>query len=217
MSEVLDRDLEPIERQAIEKRLLVVIEQDENEDFTRLAHHLMDFLKSDTLNLAQEEPGLDERLVAWWGNFEDKWLTLPRLKAALVGGLIALGVFAVYDLLQLSISIQEPTRLNETITDVVLQGHIASTSGLFWFLARVVLEGLVGVTLLVAAGLLILRRERLGIFLAVLGLLLSLTVVNLFVFYFEQFSSIFPALVQALLLLGAISYRRRLNLGMAGR
>jgi len=65
--------------------------------------------------------------------------------------------------------------------------------------------------------LLIFRRERLGIFLAVLGLLLSLTVVNLFVFYFEQFSSIFPALVQALLLLGAISYRRRLNLGMAGR
>lgn len=217
LSEVLDRDLEPIERQAIETRLLVVIEQDENEDFTRLARHLIDFLNSDTLTLAPEEPSLYERLVAWWGKFEYKWLTLPRLKAALVGGLIALGAFAVYDLFQLSISIQDPTRLSETITDVVLQGQIASTSGLFWFLARIVLEGLVGATLILAAILLIFRRDRLGIFLAVLGLLLSLTVVNLFVFYFEQFSSIFPALVQALLLLGAISYRRRLNLGMAGR
>jgi hypothetical protein len=217
LSEVLDSDLEPIERQAIETRLLVVIDQDENEDFTRLARHLIDFVNSDTLTLAPEEPGLYERVVAWWEKFESKWLTLPRLKAALVGGLIALGALAVYDLFQLSISIQNPTRLSETITDVVLQGKIASTSGLFWFLARVVLEGLVGATLILAAGLLIFRRERLGIFLAVLGLLLSLTVVNLFVFYFEQFSSIFPALVQALLLLGAISYRRRLNLGMAGR
>jgi hypothetical protein len=217
LSEVLDRDLEPIERQAIETRLLVVIEQDENEDFTRLARHLIDFLNSDTLTLAPEEPGLYERLAAWLGNFEDKWLTLTRLKAGLVGGLIALGLFAVYDLLQLSLSIQDPTRLSETITEVVLQGQTASASGLFWFFAQVVLDGLVGITFLVAAGLLFFRRDRLGIFLAVLGLLLSLTVVNLFVFYFEQFSSIFPALVQALLLLGAISYRRRLNLGMAGR
>ncbi len=216
LSEVLDRDLEPIERQAIEVRLLDVIEHDENADFTQLARHLLDFLNSDTLTLAPEEPGLYERLMAWRGNFEDKWLTLPRLKATLVGGLIALGLLAVYDLLQLALSIQDPTRLSETITEVVLQGQIATTSGLFWFLARVVLEGLVGATLLAAAGLLFFRRDRSGIFLAVLGLLLSLTVVNLFVFYFEQFSSIFPALVQTLLLLGAISYRRRLNLGMVG-
>ena len=217
LSEVLDHDLEPIESQAIEARLLGVIEQDENTDFTRLAHHLLDFLNSETLTLAPEEASLYERLVAWWTNFEETWLTLPRLRAGLVGGLITLGMFALYDLLQLALSLQDPIRLNATITEVVLLGQISSTSGLFWFLVQVILEGLVGAILIVAAGLLIFRRDRSGIFLAVLGLLLSLTAVNLFVFYFEQFSSIFPALVQTLLLLAAISYRRRLNLGVGGQ
>jgi hypothetical protein len=39
-------------------------------------------------------------------------------------------------------------------------------------------------------------------------LLLSLTVVNLIVFYFDQFGNIFLTLFELLLLLGVIQYRR---------
>ena len=211
LSELLDRDLEPVELRAIEVQLNRVIDLDENVDFTRLARHLLEFLNSDTLTLAPEELSLYERLMKWWHHVEDTWLTLPRLKAGLVGGLFALGLFALYDLVLLIFSVQDPLRLNEALTEVVLLGKISSTSGLFWFLTQVILEGLVGLLLILGAGLIGTGNDKPGIMVAVLGLLLSLTVVNLFVFYFEQFSSIIPALIQALLLVGAISYRRRLN------
>ncbi len=42
-----------------------------------------------------------------------------------------------------------------------------------------------------------------------LGLMLSLTVVDLMVFYFDQFSTILLAAVQFTLLIGLHAYRRR--------
>ena len=66
-----------------------------------------------------------------------------------------------------------------------------------------------GVLLLLAAVLLLIKKERRGIQFAYFSLLLSLTTVNLLVFYFEQFSTILPAAIQFLLLLGIIHYRKR--------
>jgi hypothetical protein len=63
--------------------------------------------------------------------------------------------------------------------------------------------------LVVSAGLLIVNKDRSGATMGYIGLLLSLAAVNLVVFYFEQFSTIIPALVQFLLLLGVMYYRRR--------
>jgi hypothetical protein len=83
-----------------------------------------------------------------------------------------------------------------------------------WFSARLALDGSVGLLLLVAAVLMIVRQERLGIQLSLLGLLLSLTVVDLLVFYFDQFSTIFTAMVQFGLLLGVLYYRRRYLTGL---
>ena len=58
-------------------------------------------------------------------------------------------------------------------------------------------------------GWLLLGRDRLGTALGFVGLLLSLIVVILLTFYFEQFSTIVAASVQFLLLIGVIRYRRR--------
>lgn len=71
------------------------------------------------------------------------------------------------------------------------------------------MEGAVGLILIGAALLLVIRRERLGIRLASFGLLVALTITNLLVFYFEQFSTIIAASIQFVLMLGVLRYRRR--------
>jgi hypothetical protein len=76
-----------------------------------------------------------------------------------------------------------------------------------WLLARMALEGLVGLLLLLAALLLAFGREERGVQLGRLGLLFALTMVNLLLFYFDQFTTIVTAVVQLVLLLGVSYYR----------
>ena len=85
--------------------------------------------------------------------------------------------------------------------------------GLGWFSASVGLEGSTGILLLLAALLMLFGKENSGTGLAYLGLLLTFTAVNLLAFYFEQFSTILPAMIEFILLLGVLHYRRLYLLG----
>jgi len=67
----------------------------------------------------------------------------------------------------------------------------------------------VGLVILAGAIILLFGIDRSGTALAFVGLLLSLVMVNLLTFYFEQFSTIIAATVQFLLLIGVIRYRQR--------
>jgi len=209
LQEVLDHDLERSERLALEFRLRRIAEEEEHPDLVRLAKELLDFLSSDALHVAPDIPGFIERLLERLRKFERRWVTERRLKAVLVGGLAALGILAVIDLCKLLLAASDPAHLQRMIAELVALGRVASSSGMFWFTARVVVEGFVGLLLVVAAGLLIANREARGVAVGYLGLLLSLAVVNLLVFYFEQFSTIIYAGVQFALLLGIFYYRRR--------
>jgi len=141
--------------------------------------------------------------------FETRWVMQRRLKAVLAGGLAALGALALADLARLLWAVRSPELLQRVLADLIAESRIASASGLGWFLADLALQGAVGLLLLIAAGLLVAGQERQGIRLGYLGLLLSLTAVDLLVFYFDQFSAILPALIQFGLLLGMLFYRRR--------
>ena len=140
---------------------------------------------------------------------QTRWVKQRRLKAVLVGGLAALGALALADLARLLWAVRSPELLERVVTNLIAGSQIASASGLGWFYAQMALQGTVGLLLLISAGLWVARQERLGIRLGYLGLLLSLTVVDLLVFYLDQFSAILPALIQFGLLLGMLFYRRR--------
>jgi hypothetical protein len=71
------------------------------------------------------------------------------------------------------------------------------------------LEGAIGILLLVACVLLLMGRERRAMMFSYFALLMSLTTVNLLVFFYEQFSTIVLAVLQLGLLIGVIQYRRR--------
>jgi hypothetical protein len=209
LMEVLDHDLEPSERLTLKFRLRQVAKTADHSDLAGLAQALLEFLESDALQLAPETPNFVERLLMRLRDFEARWLTERRIKAALVGGLGALGVMALIDLAQLLLAARNPIALERMVAEMVALGKVASSSGIFWFAARVTLEGLVGLLIVLAAGLLVAGRDERGIALGSLALLLSLAAVNLLVFYFEQFSTILKAMIQFSLLLGVFYYRRR--------
>jgi hypothetical protein len=62
--------------------------------------------------------------------------------------------------------------------------------------------------LVAAAVLLNSKKQPLAIALGYLGLILSLTTVNLLIFYFDQFSTILTATAQITVLLGLAYYQR---------
>lgn len=209
LQEVLDRDLEPSERMALKFRLRKIAESDQNPDLAHLAGSLLEYLASEELRIAPETTSTLERVMDKLEQLETRWITGRRLKAVLAGGLAALGLLALWNLMALLVATRDPLRLENMIAELVVGGKVASITGMFWFSVRVALDGFVGLLLVVSAGLLIANKDRSGAALGYVGLLLSLAVVNLMVFYFEQFSTIIPALMQFLLLLGVMYYRRR--------
>lgn len=207
MGEVLDHDLEPKEFAELRDRLERIAESKERPAFGQLATRLLEFLDSDELVVAPERMTFVERLGAWVVHIENRWLSNSRHKAALSGGLAALGTVSVINVTQLMIGGAET--LATELTDLVLVGRVGGSSGAALFSLQVVLEGVVGLLILAGTVLVLLGRDRLGTTLALVGLLLSLVVVNLLTFYFEQFSTIITATVQFLLLIGVIRYRQR--------
>ena len=209
MEEVLDHDLDAQERQELELRLKGVAQDDRHPAFSRLARELLEFLRSDQLRLAPQVPGRLQRWLQQVARFEQRWLTRPRLRAGLAGGLAALGAYWSAHAAGLLLGGESTARLAEKLSELVAQGRLPGERGLDLFSLQLVLEGAVGALILLGAVLLLAGIEPWGLALCYFGLLLTLTGVNLLTFYFEQFSTIVGASVQLLLLLGVSYYRRR--------
>jgi hypothetical protein len=214
MTELLDRHLEPSERESLEQSLALVLETAEDENQTQLAQHLLTYLRSETLDLVPDEASNLERYYNALLRWEMRWLTPFRYRAILVGGLAAVGANTFINLTRLLVAARTPGGLDVIFQQLLVAGQVSSTTGMLGFVSRVALEGSVGLILILAAIFILVGWESWGLNLGVMGLLLSLAGVNLLVFYFEQFSTIFTALIQLVLLL--IIFRHRHRLAAAG-
>jgi hypothetical protein len=210
LTEVLDHDLDPQEHDALEARLKRVAQQSMDPNTARLAKELLEFLRARNLELVQVTPTPWEEAVKRVRAYGRRLVGRRRLKVLLVAGLGALGGLTLLQLVGLSMLALSPTTggLVGALKQITDTSHLQTESAVFWFLVRLGLEGCAGAIFLAAAGLLVLGRDWRGVIIGTLGLLLSLTVVNLLVFYFEQFQAIFSTLIQFGLLLGAMTYRR---------
>jgi hypothetical protein len=209
MQEVLDRDLDPEERERLETRLRFVSEHTEHTSFKRLSIELLDFVCCDDLAMVPDVPTFWERLWAWLQGFEQRWISLRRLRGMIAGGLVGLGVVQFLGVIRLIWAVRDPLSMDRMVVDLIAMGKVSSESAMGWFIGRIIMEGAVGLVLLGGALLIAIGKERLGERMAYYGLLVSLTVTNLLVFYFEQFSTIITAVVQFVLLLGVLRFRRR--------
>ena len=210
--EVLDRDLDAIERARLEDRLHYIVQNAEQYEFSNLAEELLQFIQSKHIPIAQLSPGWFDRMLESLRKFDQHWLTRTRLKAALLGSLGFLGIWALRDLTLLLLDSESYEYLIRVLIDQITHGRVTGTTSLAWLTAGIGLKAALGLILLVGIVIFLAKREEQGLRLLYFVILLFLTVVNLLEFYFEQFSTIVPATVQFVSLLLLIHYRRRFTL-----
>lgn len=209
LGDVLDHQLDARKLDALRARIGRAQDLADHPNIARLAEVLNDFVDSEYLELRKRTPSLRERMQDRGLSIERRWLSLTRQRFILIAAFALLGVSAFFDFVGLLVASIAPMNFERLI--VVAQRGAEAPGGIAVFLltTRFVLEGVVAGLFAFAAVFLALGRIRVGFAFGYFGLLLSLAVVNLLVFYFDQFAAIGVAVTQLVVLLGLVHYRRR--------
>lgn len=201
MQEVLDGDLSASEKNALESHLMEVIQTSKRPDITLLAKNLRSFLHHEDLSL------VPETTPAWFirlSHFIIKRLTHFYTQAFLVGGLIAWSIWAMAESLRILASLKNLSMLGQLIQPLVLGKYIRGEISLDLYAILIGLQAATGLFLFLCAVLLSLRIQTLWpkvVNCVYFILLISLIILTPLLFYFDQFSSIIPTLIQFSLLL----------------
>ena len=209
LEEVLDHDLDAHEKADLGKKLQQINQNIIDPDLKNFALALLDYIENGKIHLIPKKASTFSKIIQKVHEFENKHFKKAILRAVLSGGLFALGVNSLIQLIPL-LAIGVTTQpIQRRMAELIQAGLLTKSGNLDWFSAWLVLEGSIGFLLIISAFLLAFKQERRGINLSYLSFLLSLTVVDLLLFYFDQFSSIFTASVQLLLLWGVLYFRKK--------
>ncbi|UCE00986.1 MAG: hypothetical protein JSV42_09840 [Chloroflexota bacterium] len=195
MQEFLDHDLDAAEQRDIHNRLSFVLENSDNPEFIKLAADLLDFFQKGEISLAPMPSSRWQNLEKRLQKFEAGFLTQTRLKRYLVYGLALLGIASV--ILPIFSLISTLSNFNPE-----------PDAEFYWYIAIQFLLMMSGILLIYGMRIFTSRDEAQGLRIGYITLLVYLTMVDLFLFYFFQFATIFAALFQFVLLLGILHYQR---------
>jgi len=209
MSGVLDREMSRHDLSVLSQRLVTVKHTAKEQTVRDLAQSMLAFVEAETPRIVEPQPGRAQRFFTHTRAWAREVFTRRRLRVFLIFALFVGGVYAVLDIALLAFLAVAP---RSTVTDflrgLVSSGELAALGDKIWFTVRAVLEGGVGVASLAGAVLIGLQREWRGVSIAVAGLIVDLTVVNLLVFYQDQFKALIGTALQYVVLVAAFSYRR---------
>ncbi len=208
-SEVLDRDLSQQELDDLQGQINRIIQEREDPQLLSMAQSLKDYLDRKGLQVVPHQPDLYERVVIRWRRFEKNWLTRPRMRKCLIVGLLLWAVWALTSQIVMYLTTHNAAQFQHLLEQFMANNLVRNATGMNWFEAQILLEGAMGVIALAAALFLVFRKDTIGIWLGIADLIITLVVVNLLTFYFNQFSTIGFAVVQFVLLVFLLSYKRR--------
>jgi hypothetical protein len=209
MKQVLDNDLDPFEHRELVAELKQVVTEAKDPNELHLAQSLLTYVQSKEVRLAIQ-PNVLERLIYSLRNSLAGWPPRLFLKTILVAGF---GLIAFQAALKLAalIAAAQKGPLRDALSDfVVISGKSQYTinNPTLLLVTTLCVIG-IGALALIAAILLLIGRERVGLRIGVLGLVIALSIVNLFTFYFSQLAALAEAAVQVFLLCTAALYRWR--------
>lgn len=211
--EMLDHDLNEQECALLRTQLGQISQSDSTPDMAQFGHTLLDYFEANLHQPPDAKPGFLERLGGWLQK-RLGWLLLPaRLKPLIMLGLLVSSLAALSDPLLVLLGSRLPGPIQQAAAQFIAQSPTQSPQRFTWFLIELALETAVGFVLLVAGLFFVTGRERSGVGLGYMGLLVSLTTANLLTFYFDQFGNVLLTVIQLVLLLG-LSYYRRHNLAL---
>jgi hypothetical protein len=209
MSGVLDREMSRHDLHVLHRRLVLLQASTEDQAVCRLATAMLEFIDSQRARIVESQPSKMQRAIADIGAWGRRVITRSRLRVFLIAALLAFGVYAVLDMALLAfLAVAPDWGVTEFLRSLVSPDELAALGDKIWFSVRAVLEGGVGVAMLCGGVLIGLRREWRGSSIAIGGLIVALTAVDLLVFYQDQIKALVEIVLQYILLMAAFSYRR---------
>lgn len=212
LKQVLDHDLDPFERRQLVNNLNAAMTKTQNPNEQRLAKALLDFARAEDMRLALQ-PNAIERTWDWTKFIAARWPSRRAFKWLLIAGFAWAAVTSLFEIGALW-AILGGAFQNTALPAFVIQSgksqyELNSPTLLVIHASSILITGLMCAA---AALMLLARRERRGLRLGSLAMILSLTVVSLLTFYFSQLYAVTDAVSQLVLLLGAGIYRWRFYL-----
>jgi hypothetical protein len=209
--EVLEGDLSDIERDRMIGELSIISKLNDATDLQRLAKFFQNILEDKDQKVMIHQPDIFDRVDAWWQGIKGN-LFKERKKPV--------WLFVVWLLIGL-VSILHPTlsffaaRFNFTLPgfwNEFIKINLNPTQGI-GFIERLRLAGeaVIGVFLVFSAGAGFLGSKKLGANVAYVSMLLLIVMVNLLVFFFDQFSAIIFTVIQFTVFFLTRQYRLLLN------
>jgi len=211
---LIDHDMDPEEHGELRNRLRRIKEEEPDTALGLLSDQILEFVESEAVHIEHREPGFLGKARNWFENLEGGWLSQGRLRLLVIAGVLFLGLAGSIRLMYYSAPARlpragAPTTLETLLQERVAQLPAATSMALFWVNVQLTMEGLNGLLLLTSAVLLILGKERIGLGLGSIGMVVSLVGVNLVQFYIDQFSTVVKASIQFLILQTMYYYQRR--------
>lgn len=187
MQEVVDADLEEHEKAELRSTLAAITRDASAPHLHALAQTLLDFVqhRADTIPL-RTNPLVKgwKRARAW---LEAHVLTRQVTRWLLIISTVLLAGLALVDLFSLIRAMSHPGQMAALVEGWIARGDLTSRQETLWFAVMLGLNGVVGLALIVALAHFVAGRDETAIDFALAGLLVSITIVNVLLFYFEQF------------------------------
>lgn len=216
MAEILDNDLDAEEKKALIADLSAVSHQDQDEGLAHLADELLAYIQSDQATVVEHRPSFYERLSKPTLRFLNKFFTQKTSQITIAAMLGIMSLTALVEVITLMIYRFVPN-FDMPLPMFLTLGELSPQYNVHWFLYRLGLQTTVSLLSLTGLILLLRGREKFGLFWAQASLIVSLTGLNLIVFYIDQFSALVSTLYQFAIVLLISSYRRRFLVKQSSR
>lgn len=212
LEEAIDHDMDPEEHDELRERLKRIKEKAQNTDLGLLADQILEFVDSEAIHIAPDEPSLYDRAIDRFTDFEGRWLSQGRLRVFIIVGVLLMGLAASLRLVYYLGVWGDPLAFRDLLQERLAKLPVVTSMSMFWATVQVGMEGIVGLILLLSAALLIFGKEKAGLGLGSIGLLIYLVGINLIQFYIDQFSTVANAFIQFLVLQTLYYYQRRFRI-----
>jgi hypothetical protein len=209
ITEVLDNDLEVEELEGLQTRLHQIVENAGEEELVSLAKALNDYLHSEKVKLVPTHQSHFEKLKTTALHIETRFFNRSRIRLALILAFAIFGSLYLGDFFTRLLPHGQPLTLETVLAMNMLRGEVRSVAGANWFFVHLALQAIVSLLALLSAGLIVSGKEKRGMEIGMVCLVLSLTMVNLLSFFVDQFPAAFMALLQLIVLLTLSYYRQR--------
>ncbi len=211
MQEIVDGDLDERERTHLKERLQRIIEEGEDHipDVRELATELLEFVTTQADTVPARSAPLRDTLNRAAGWVETHLLTRQTTRILVIFSLALMAALALGDLISLANAARDTSRVESLVQAWATSRNLDSVTELTWYALLTGLEGVVGVVLLIALLLFLFGRDERGVTFALAGLLLSITALDVLLFYFAQFAAAIDVTINFLLILTLNFYNLR--------